>query len=75
MNSSLVTLTCRKVAYTLRCKTRLRLDADAVVNGSPDSLLAAQVSFGNLHGHMPKKELNLVQFSAGAVAQLCTGPA
>ena len=24
---------------------------------------------------MPEKELNLVQFSAGGMAQLCTGPA
>lgn len=49
--------------------TRLRLDSDAVVDGSTDSLLAAQVSFGCLHGHMPEKELNLVQFSAGRIAQ------
>lgn len=50
--------------------TRLRLDADAVVNGSTDALLAAQVSFGCLHGHMPEEELNLLQFSAGCMAQL-----
>ena len=55
--------------------TKLRLDADAVVDGSPDSLLAAQVSFGSLHGHMPKKKLNLLQFSAGCMTQLRTRPA
>ena len=65
----------RKVADAFGCKTKLRLDADAVVNGSLDSLLAAQVSLGSLHRHMPEKELNLVQFSAGGMAQLCTRPA
>lgn len=54
---------------------RLRLNADSIVDGSPDSLLAAQVLFGSLHGHVSQKELNLVQFSAGCMAQLCTGPA
>ncbi len=53
--------------------TKLRVDADAVVYSSTDSLLASQVSFGRLDGEVSKKESNLVQFSAGCVAQLRAG--
>ena len=48
----------------------LRFDADAVVHGSANPLFAAQVAFGCLHGNMPEKELNLLQFSLGGMAQL-----
>jgi hypothetical protein len=50
--------------------TKLRLDADAVVDGSTDSLLASQVSFGRLDGDVSKKELNLLQFATVCMAKL-----
>ena len=53
----------------------LRLDTDAIVHGSADSLLAAEVAFGCLHRYMPEQELNLVQFSACGMTQLGTGAA
>lgn len=48
----------------------LRLNTNAVVHGSANPLLASGVPFGCLHGYVPEKELNLVQFSAGCMAQL-----
>ena len=47
-----------------------RFNAEAVVHGSTDSLLAAEITFGCLHRNMSEKELNLVQFSPGGMAQL-----
>ena len=49
---------------------RLRFDADAVVHGFANPLLAAEIALSCLHGNMPKKELNLVQFSTRYMAQL-----
>src|SRR3974390_2957406 len=49
---------------------QLQFDADVVVHRSADPLLAAEVAFFCLHGNVPEKELNLVQFSARCVAQL-----
>ena len=49
---------------------QLRFDADVVVHRSADPLLAAEVAFFCLHGNVPEKELNLVQFSARCAAQL-----
>ena len=48
----------------------LRFDADAVVHGSSDPLLAPEITFGCLHRNVSEKKLNLVQFSAGCMAQL-----
>ena len=48
----------------------LRFNADAVVNGSTDSLLAAEITFGRLHRNVSEKKLDLVQFSTGGMAQL-----
>jgi hypothetical protein len=53
----------------MQVATKLRLDANAVVDGSTNPLFAAQVSLGSLDGNMPEKELNLFQFSAGCMAQ------
>ena len=49
--------------------TNLRLTTNAVVHGSTNPLLASQVPFGCLHGLMPEKELSLLQFPAGCMAQ------
>jgi hypothetical protein len=43
----------------------LRFNADAVVDGSTDSLLAAEITFGRLHRNVSEKKLDLVQFSTG----------
>jgi hypothetical protein len=53
----------RAVGYrsiTVRTGPTFRLDADSVVDGVADSLLAAKVSFGSLHRYMAKQKLNLV---------------
>jgi len=53
----------------------LWLYTDAIVHGSTDSLLAAEIAFRCLDRYMPQQELNLVQFSACGMAQLGTGAA
>jgi len=41
----------------------LGFDADAVVHGSLNPLLAAEIAFCCLHRNVPEKELDLIQFS------------
>ena len=48
----------------------LRFDTDAVVHGSANPLLAAEIAFSCLHGDVPEKELDLLQFSTRCMAQL-----
>lgn len=43
-------------------------NSDAVVNGSSNSLLAAQEALGRLNRYVSKKELDLFQFSTCCVA-------
>jgi hypothetical protein len=38
---------------------RLRFDADLVVHGSANPLLAAEIAFSCLHGNVAEKELDL----------------
>ena len=42
----------------------LRFDADVVVDGYANPLLAAEIALSGLHGNVPEKELDLFQFSA-----------
>jgi len=49
---------------------RLGFDADVVVQGSANPLLAAEIAFSCLHGNVAEKELDLIQFSTRCVAQL-----
>ncbi len=51
----------------------LRLNANSVVHGSADPLLASKVSLCSLHRHMTKKELNLLQLATGGVTKFGTG--
>jgi hypothetical protein len=51
----------------------LRFDAEVVIHGSLNPLPAAEITFGCPHGNVAEKELNLVQFSAGGMAQLIRG--
>jgi hypothetical protein len=44
------------------------LDADPVVNRVSKMLLAAEVSFGRLHGGVAQQKLDLVQFPSGIAA-------
>ena len=41
-----------------------------VVHGSANPLLAAKIAFSCLHGNVPEKESDLIQFSTRCVAQL-----
>jgi hypothetical protein len=50
----------------LVCK--LRLDSDAVVHGSPQTLFAAKVTLSGLYADMPKQKLNLLKLSADGMA-------
>src|SRR5712692_4973997 len=45
-----------------------RLNADSVVHGSPQALLAAEVFLCCLHGRVPQQELDLLQLAARNVA-------
>ena len=47
----------------------LRFKADVIVDGVPQSLFAAQISFGRLDTHVPEQELNLFEFSSGLVTE------
>jgi len=47
----------------------LRLEADVVVDGIPQSLFAAQIPFGRLDANVPEQELNLFEFSSSLVTQ------
>ena len=50
-----------------------RFNADAVVHGAADTLLAAQVALRSLDRDVPKKGLDLVQFASGGMAELRAG--
>ena len=49
---------------------RLWFDADVVVHGSANPLLAAEIALSCLHGNVAKKKLDLIQFSTRCMAQL-----
>jgi hypothetical protein len=50
-------------------RSSLWLQADVVVHGAPEPLLAAQVPFCRLHRNVAQQELNLFKLSSGGVAQ------
>jgi DNA-binding beta-propeller fold protein YncE len=49
--------------------TRVWLDAQAIVHGAPEFLLAPEVPLRRLNGHVPEEELDLIQLAACQVAQ------
>ncbi len=51
-----------------------RLDADPIVNGVGNPLLAAKISLGRLNRHVSKEKLNLVEFTAGLMAEQRASP-
>ena len=56
------------------CASALRFDADAVVDGATNALLAAQITFSRLDRDVPEKKLYLFQFSTGGMAKPGTRP-
>ena len=62
---------CRRPA-PLEGEPWLGFDTDAVVHRSTNPLLAAEIAFSCLHGGVPEKELDLIQFSTRSMAQLGT---
>ena len=44
-----------------------RFNADMVVDGSADSLLATEITFSRLHRNVSEKELDLLQFSSSGI--------
>jgi hypothetical protein len=64
----------REVGDTLGSRvTPLRFDADAVVYGSANALLATEIALSRLYGDVSEQELNLLQLSASGMAQLGAG--
>ncbi len=62
----------RIVAIALQSKApALWFDAEVIIHGPLNPLLAAEVPFGCLHLTVTQKELNLLQFAACGMAQLC----
>ena len=54
-------------------RTILGLNADAVIDGAPDPLLAAQVSLRRLNRDVAQQKLDLLQFASGRVAESGAG--
>jgi hypothetical protein len=52
----------------------LRLDSDAIVHSSPQTLFAAKVTLSGLHTHMSEQKLNLLKLSANRMAQPGASP-
>ncbi len=51
------------------------LDSDTVIYRRGNALSAAEITLGGLHGNMPQKKLNLLQFTAcGAAKPSATSP-
>ena len=56
-------------AITRPARLRFWFDADSVIHGRPDSLLAAEILLGGMDEDVAKQELYLLQFTSGCVAQ------
>jgi hypothetical protein len=66
----------RIVGTRTQCRTiaGFGFDANPVVSGGSNSLLAAEVSLGRLNRYVPNEELNLFQFAALSITQPGTCP-
>jgi hypothetical protein len=49
-----------------------RLDTNAIIHGTSDSLFAAKVSLGRLDRDVAEQELDLFQFSSCRITKACT---
>jgi hypothetical protein len=56
---------------------RFGVDSESkqIVDRMAQILFAAEIPFGRLHGRMAQQELDLLQLTTAAVAQLGTSPA
>jgi hypothetical protein len=54
--------------------SKIGLDANAIIDGGSNSLLAAQVAFGRLHRNVPQEKLDLLQLASRSMAEPSTGP-
>jgi hypothetical protein len=61
----------RAVPIASRLRLRFRLDSDAIVHSSPQTLFTSKVTLSGLHADMPEQKLNLLKLSANGVAQAC----
>lgn len=58
----------RQTARSTR-DSALRFDADAIIDGTANPLLAAEVPLGRSNGDVPEEKLNLLQFAARRMAE------
>lgn len=63
------TWTCSRRPAPVERAPWLGFDTDAVVYRSTNPLLAAEIAFSCLHGDVPEKELDLIQFSTRSTTQ------
>src|SRR5579864_7899065 len=65
---------CRQTFHNPAPNSRIRLDANPIIDGGSNSLLAAQVAFGGLHRNVPQEKLDLLQLPSRSMAEPSTGP-
>jgi hypothetical protein len=64
----------RQTFHNRAPNSRIRLDANPIIDGGSNSLLAAQVAFGRLHRNVPQEKLDLLQLPSRSMAEPSTGP-
>src|ERR1700722_15401954 len=64
----------RRALRDLRRSLRVGLQPDPIIHRVAETLFAAQVPLRRLHRDMPKKELNLLQLTAGLMTKTGTSP-
>jgi hypothetical protein len=63
----------RRESGPIRLTLGWRLNSDAIIDGSAQPLLAAQIPLSGLHTNMSQQELNLLKLSTRQVAKSGTG--
>jgi len=64
----------RPAVRDLRRSLRVGLQPNPIIHRLAETLFAAQVRLRRLHRDMPKKELNLLQLTAGLMTKTGTSP-
>jgi hypothetical protein len=69
-------LLCCRVTFPNRplLSSRIRLYANAIIDGCSNPLLGAEVAFGRLRRNVPQEKLDLLQLSSRCVVEPSTGP-
>jgi hypothetical protein len=65
---------CRQTFHNCAPTSRSGLDANTIIDGRSNPLLAAQVTFGRLHRNVPQEKLDLLQLASRCVTEPSTGP-